>query len=186
MAWLRLYDTLPDDPKVQLLAPELFRTWINLLCVAKRNNGRLGPVTDLAFTLRLSPQQITDQLDGLIKAQLIDKLPSGCFTPHNWKKFQFASDDAAARMRRYRKRNSDVTRDGPEQSRTEQNREESKEAKEASLESTQAQPPESAPLKNGSDQRRRGARLPADSPSFADRDWAMAECHWSATEGAAV
>lgn len=100
--WFRLYDEMLDDAKVQMLPPELFKTWINLLAVASRNNGALQPVTQLAFALRISPTDMQARLDELILAGLLDILPDGRIEPHNWKKRQWKSDDSADRVRKHR------------------------------------------------------------------------------------
>lgn len=100
--WFRVYDEILDDPKVQLLSPELFKTWINLLAVASRNNGMLPPLRELAFSLRLSAEDIQSRLDDLILVGLIDILPGEILAPHNWSKRQWKSDDSTERVRRHR------------------------------------------------------------------------------------
>jgi hypothetical protein len=47
-----------DDHKVQSLSPDLFKTLVNLLAVASRNKGRLPTVSELAFSLRVSVQDM--------------------------------------------------------------------------------------------------------------------------------
>jgi len=34
--WFRFYNDALDNPKVQLLPSDLFKTWVNLLCIASR------------------------------------------------------------------------------------------------------------------------------------------------------
>jgi hypothetical protein len=105
--WFRFYDTALDDPKVQRLAPPLFKTWVNLLCVASRNGGAL-PEADLAFLLRLDGETMDDHLDRLEQAGLIDN-DDGILTPHNWNARQFQSDTSAGRVKKHRdkRRNGD-------------------------------------------------------------------------------
>lgn len=100
--WFRLYDEMLDDPKVQMLPPELFKTWVNLLAVASRNDGTLQPVTQLAFALRVSPTDMQSRLDDLILAGLLDIQADGRIEPHNWKIRQWKSDDSADRVRKHR------------------------------------------------------------------------------------
>ena len=38
--WLRLYDDVLDDPEVQRLPPDLFKHWVNLLCLANKGTLR--------------------------------------------------------------------------------------------------------------------------------------------------
>ena len=51
MSWFRVHDDLVDDPKVQRLAPELFKALINLWCLASQNRGILPPIEDIVFTM---------------------------------------------------------------------------------------------------------------------------------------
>jgi hypothetical protein len=100
--WFRVYDDILDDPKVQMLSPELFRAWVNLLAVASRNAGKLPAVEKLAFALRCSVSDMQSRLDDLIMAGLIDILADGTREPHNWSKRQWKSDDSAERVRKHR------------------------------------------------------------------------------------
>lgn len=105
--WFRFYDTALDDPKVQRLPAALFKTWVNLLCVASRNDGRL-PVADLAFSLRLDDDTCAEHVARLKDAGLIDEA-DGELSPHNWNGRQFTSDSSAERVKKHRdkKRNAD-------------------------------------------------------------------------------
>jgi hypothetical protein len=112
--WFRFYDCVLDDPKVQRLPLAEFKTWVNLLCVASRHNGYLPPLDDLAFSLRMDPQELARQLDYLTAADLIDVAEDGTYGPHNWDARQFKSDDSAERVRKHRAKrscNGDVTAD---------------------------------------------------------------------------
>ncbi len=132
MRWFRFYDDAINDPKVQRLAPNLFKTWVNLLCLASKSGGKLPSDDDIAFLLRVSVQDAAQQLQDLILAGLIDIGPRGERVPHNWLERQYASDSSAERTRKYRtklkEKTCDVTGDGEVtvQSQTQsQNREES-------------------------------------------------------------
>jgi hypothetical protein len=129
-----MYDDLLDDPKVQRLEPVLFKAWVNLLCLASRNDGVLPPLEDIAFSLRVDEGVAEHWLDELSKKGLIDEV-EGETRPHNWDKRQFKSDNdptAAERKRKQRLRGQetrdtkadvtddvtdDVTRDVTEKSR---------------------------------------------------------------------
>lgn len=102
LPWFRFYTEALDDPKVQRLSPPLFKTWVNLLCVANSHGGKLPPIDDIAFMLRLSSHEAESQLDELILLGLIDIAPDKSRAPHNWSKRQFVSDIAADRVRKYR------------------------------------------------------------------------------------
>lgn len=114
--WFRFYDEALDDPKVQRLSPQLFKTWVNLLCLASKEDGKLPSNDDIAFRLRISVQDAALQIEDLILAGLIDLDARGNRAPHNWSERQYASDSSAERMRKHRKskkeKTCDVTCDG--------------------------------------------------------------------------
>lgn len=107
--WFRFYDCALDDPKVQKLPAELFKIWVNLLCVASRNDGVLPAIEDLAFMLRKDEETLARVLSELQRFGLIDESEQG-LTPHNWSTRQYQSDNSAERVRKHReaKRNSNV------------------------------------------------------------------------------
>lgn len=126
MAWWRAYDEAADDPKLQRLPAELFRSWFNLVCIASRNNGVLPPLADIAFGLRKSEKDAKRALDALIEAGLFD-VSETVIEPHNWRGRQYKSDVSTGRVRSFRKRRNGrfmerdetVSRNAPE---TEQSR----------------------------------------------------------------
>jgi len=118
MQWFRLHDDVLDDPKVQRLSPALFKHWINLLCLASKNNprGTLPDLITIAFRLRLTEDKASKVLEELTDAGLLDTSDDGAITPHNWKSRQYGkpSDDperVSERVRKHREsqRNADVT-----------------------------------------------------------------------------
>ncbi len=135
MAWLRLYDSILDDPKIIMLSDRAYRLLINLWCLAKRRDGLIpDDMKVLMISLRWPAGKINDGLQALISAGLIDRVPDG-YEPHDWHQHQYDSDSAAERMRKYRAnvkrnalRNSDVPDTEPD---TEQNRTEKKSAPKA-------------------------------------------------------
>lgn len=104
MAWFRFYTDVLNDPKVQRLDAETFRTWVNLLCLAKEHDGVLPDLSDVAFALRMSDDQTLAFLTELEKRGLIDVGDDGTRTPHNWEGRQYPSDSSTERTRRYRAR----------------------------------------------------------------------------------
>lgn len=65
--WVRLYVDVPDNPKVQSLAPELFRFWVNCLCLAGRSDeGLLPSLEHMAWTLRMQPQKVSQLIEALV------------------------------------------------------------------------------------------------------------------------
>lgn len=136
--WFRMYADVIDDPKVQKLPPDVFKAWVNLLCLASRNDGMLPDIEDMAFALRMSQDVTRDMVVTLTRHGLLDDCDG--LTPHNWAERQFKSDtaeDARERKRKQRKREKegksapDVTEchsdshnqvTPPEQNRAEQSR----------------------------------------------------------------
>jgi DNA-binding Lrp family transcriptional regulator len=110
LRWFRLYSETIDDPKVQLLPDYLFKTWINLLCLTCRHDGLLPPIEDMAFTLRLTPEETTNRVNKLKELGLIEAV-EGTLQPHNWNGRQYKSDVSTERVKRFRKqaRNGAVT-----------------------------------------------------------------------------
>jgi hypothetical protein len=103
--WFRMYADVLDDPKVQKLPPDLFKVWVNLLCLAARNDGMLPPMEDIAFALRLSQDVTVTVTADLVKRGLLDE--GEALSPHNWAERQFKSDtpeSAAERKRKQRAR----------------------------------------------------------------------------------
>jgi len=110
--WFRLYDEMLDDPKAQRLPPQDFKIWINLLCLASRNDGKLPCISDIAFALRISENDAVTVVERLHIAGLIDKRNGGPdgfrYSPHGWDKRQYKSDNSADRVKKHReKRNGE-------------------------------------------------------------------------------
>ena len=101
MAWFRFYDEVLDDPKIQRLPSDIFKCWVNILCLAKRHGGILPDVTDVAFALRITGDEADELLNALATAGLLDSTKQG-WEPHNWKGRQYASDNSMERVNRYR------------------------------------------------------------------------------------
>jgi hypothetical protein len=116
--WFRMYDEILDDPKVQKLPAEDFRAWVNILCLASKNEGVLPSADDIAFALRRSPNDVVTLLERLLNATLIDKRnggPNGYhYAPHGWDKRQFKSDTSTERVKRFRNRQRNAEETPPE------------------------------------------------------------------------
>jgi hypothetical protein len=111
--WFRVHDDMVDDPKVQRLGPDLFKALVNLWCLASQNNGRLPPVEDIAFKLRVPAPRVAKILEELQKCNLIDVTADG-MEPHNWSARQYKSDVSTERVKRFRKRHETVSETPPE------------------------------------------------------------------------
>src|SRR6185503_1706467 len=96
--WWRAYDGALDDPKLQRLPPDVFKSWFNLMCLASQHDGVLPPLDDIAFRLRKTPEQVEKLLRELASRGLLDDV-DGQLEPHNWRSRQFKSDSSTGRVR---------------------------------------------------------------------------------------
>lgn len=103
--WFRYYDDALHDPKVQRLTGEAFKGWVNVLCLASVNGGKVPSTGDVAFGLRVTPARAQALLTELETAGLLDRV-DGELEPHNWSHRQFKSDTSNARVAAYRQRKS--------------------------------------------------------------------------------
>jgi|ERR1700733_761335 len=106
--WFRVYEDLVDDPKVQRLAPSLFKALINLWCLTSANNGFLPSIAEIAFKLRMRAEKAERLLNELRAAGLIDDDERGP-RPHKWDQRQFKSDVSTSRVKRFRERRPGVS-----------------------------------------------------------------------------
>lgn len=111
--WFRFYTEALDDPKVQRLDPVLFKAWVNLLCLAKKNDGILGSIEAIAFALRETEETVSSWIKTLSELGLFDS-KKNTWEPHNWRKRQYKSDSSTDRVKRFRERTKDVSRNAPE------------------------------------------------------------------------
>lgn len=106
MNWFRFYHEALDDPKVQRLPGDLYKAWVNLLCLASKSDARgfLPCVEDIAFALRTSTEAAQGIVDQLLRYNLLEAVDGG-FTPHNWDSRQRSSDTSNERVARFRAKN---------------------------------------------------------------------------------
>jgi hypothetical protein len=100
--WFRFYDAALDDPKVQALPGELFKAWVNLLCIASKCDGKIV-ASDVSFRLRMDSKKVVRTLTALAEAGLVDLIEGG-YEPHNWRERQYKSDSSAERVKKFRER----------------------------------------------------------------------------------
>lgn len=106
--WFRMYDELLDDPKVQRLSGDDFKAWVNILCLASRNDGSLPPVEDIGFALRLDLKKATAIVSRFVSCGLLDQ-DGDRFSPHGWNARQYKSDVSTDRVKQFRKRKKAVS-----------------------------------------------------------------------------
>jgi len=126
--WFRFYDDALNNPKVQRLSGDMFKAWVNLMCLTSKNGGEIKSLADAAFALRTTEAKAAVIVTALTTAGLLDPVEARYFAPHDWKSRQFKSDVSNDRVQQHRerKRNAEcnVTGNGDEtpseQNRTEQ------------------------------------------------------------------
>ena len=104
MQWIRLYNEILDDPKLEKLTDFQYRCWIRLLALANtgRPRGTLPTIDAIAYRLRLRRTDTQRLVAALLGCGLLDPQEDGRLAPHNWSGRQKASDGAAERMARTR------------------------------------------------------------------------------------
>ncbi len=114
--WFRYYSEALNDPKIQLMPPRLFKVWVNLLCVASENDGRLPSVHELTLLLRRRSDDVQAYLNDLSARGLVDVVGDH-LEPHNWPERQYKSDTSTPRvtaLRRKRNVSGNVTETAPD------------------------------------------------------------------------
>lgn len=101
--WLRLWDECLDSPKIQQLSGDSFKSWVNLLCLASRQNprGSLPDLKSIAFSIRLTTRKAKKLLDDLIACGLVDCV-EGKLSMHDWDEWQPEYDLSTDRVRAWR------------------------------------------------------------------------------------
>jgi|GEM_PF-6888354 len=112
MDWFRFYTNVVEDPKVQCLDGDTFKGWVNVLCLAAKNEGIVPDESALSFHLRMDVIGIRSLVDRLRIATLIDPIKGGRngkrYAVHGWSKRQYKSDTSTARVKRFRERSKTV------------------------------------------------------------------------------
>ena len=103
MPWLRLYTEVLHSAKIQKLPDVLFRSWVNLLLVAKLNDGKLPPDSEISWHLRMPEKRVREVIGQLIERKLLDQIGADV-TPHDWSEHQFQNDVSTDRVKRFRER----------------------------------------------------------------------------------
>lgn len=116
--WFRFHDEVLNDPKVQRLDGHTFKAWVNLLCLASQNDGKLPCIEDIAFALRETVDGVRTVLERLLNGGLIDRLSGGAdgwhYAPHGWSERQYKSDTSTDRVKRFRQRSRNVSETAPD------------------------------------------------------------------------
>lgn len=125
LPWFRYYSATLNSAKVQTLSDKQFRGWVGTLCIASECDGQLPDITEIAFRLRMKPSDAGQLLLVLKRAKLLDTLPDGSLSPHDWDEHQYVSDNSTERVRKHRQKrlgNVSVTASEQNRAETEQSR----------------------------------------------------------------
>lgn len=179
--WFRYYDDALNDPKVQRLSGDMFKAWVNLLCVASKNGGEIPSLAEAAFSLRLPETKTGAIVADLAKRELLDPVEGGYFRPHNWGKRQYKTDVTdptnAERQKRFRDRHRNtvttVTDKRPDTEQIQSQNTEQTEAKNFNGEGRRA------PLPHGTISRSRGTVF----IRAGTNDWAAYAADYRANKG---
>lgn len=101
--WFKFHSDALNNPKVQRLPAELFRAWVNLMCVTSRCDGRVTSHGDAQFMLRLSESDYWETVKALGEEGLVTLSDDGVIVA-NWDERQFTKKTSAERTRAYRER----------------------------------------------------------------------------------
>lgn len=127
--WFRMYSEFANDPKVQMMTEAMQRRLVMLFCLQCSNGLETLHETELAFALRITPQELAETKELFLAKGFVDE----AWKILKWEKRQFTSDSSTARVRKHResKKQDDETpcnvsvtdtvtkRNAPEQSRAE-------------------------------------------------------------------
>jgi hypothetical protein len=104
MEWFRFYTRTLDSVDAQTLPDDLFRAWVNLMCLARIHDGPLPDIKQIAFRLRLTARQAQETVSALIAGGFLERDATGGLVVAGWEDAQRASDSSAERTRLYRSR----------------------------------------------------------------------------------
>lgn len=109
MGYVKLWDNVLDNIKVQRLTPDVFKAWVNLLAVTARYGGPKGELPtwdDMLFGLRSDRATIQGWIKALVTSGLIDRNGSH-YSLHDFEKWNESRDKTAAkRQKEWRERNA--------------------------------------------------------------------------------
>lgn len=97
--WIKLYTEINDDPKMGRLSDHLWRRAVEMFLLAGEHDqdGLLPPVDDMAWHLRTSPEQLTEDLQAL--KGIVELTPAGWLVS-KFKDRQYS--ESYERVKRYR------------------------------------------------------------------------------------
>jgi len=92
-----------NNPKVQRLTGDQFKSWMNMLCAAN-DEGVLPNIRDLAFLLRQPEGEVSTLMDTLTELNFFNTNDDGDVVVNDWEEHQKKSDTSNERVKRYREK----------------------------------------------------------------------------------
>jgi hypothetical protein len=91
--WFRFWSEAIENRKLQSLNGDQFKLYVNLMCIANRNEprGTLPEPQDVAFALRMDTNALTTDLAELKRLKFLDGNPRA-YRVHGWEEWQRESD----------------------------------------------------------------------------------------------
>jgi len=101
--WIKLYHEILDDPKMGRLPDALFRRTIELFLMAGDygREGRLPPLADIGWRLRVPEDILSAQMDALREVEILSRDENDGWVVTHFKERQ-AAEPTSLRSRRYR------------------------------------------------------------------------------------
>jgi hypothetical protein len=112
MQWFRVYSEIIDDPKMAKMNDETFRVFIYLLAVASEEgkDGEINMTTDdIAWRVRIPAETLNTAIKYLSENNIVQTTENKIIVT-NWKKRQFSSDNVSERVKRFRNKQCNVSR----------------------------------------------------------------------------
>jgi hypothetical protein len=109
--YLKLYHEILDDPKMGRLSDHLYRRVIEVFLIASASierDGYLPPIDDIAWKLRTTPEELSNDFSEIEKTGIIKMTEPGRWYVTNFIKRQSAVT-VNERVKRYREREHTVT-----------------------------------------------------------------------------
>jgi len=117
LPWFRYHAHVLNHPRVQDLPPDLFKIWVNLMCIACLEDcgkdGKLPPIKTVSYHLRMKQDECFIAFHALVEAGLLVTVDE-TFHLRNWGKMQYKSDVSTERVKRFRKRSRNVSETAPD------------------------------------------------------------------------
>lgn len=111
MSWFRMHTEILHHRVVATLPSDIFKAWVKILCLAKLGDGIVPNVQDIAFQLRCGVNSAERWTSELVNDYgLLESNGDGTFRPKNWNKHQYVSDVSTDRVKRFRERKGNVSR----------------------------------------------------------------------------